>query len=226
MSKVAEYRYAKSKGENEKQVNIHIREMVEMIKNEEVKENLYAKNIKVSHHAYVRLKEHYDADNLAKATKVARDMLSHASRIGTVLSYDGRINVLYAYRQTAFFLSPDLKTLVTVNKYPVVTYRQLLHKVREGVDREYLLELHFNLLREFEAREQEQSKKILMIEQRVRETTAQCVSMLGLVRGGGRKSGIKRIISEYNHQLKFEGKKLFELKIEKRHLCKSLVALY
>jgi hypothetical protein len=34
MNKVSEYRYVKSKGDYEKQFNIHVREMIEMMKNE------------------------------------------------------------------------------------------------------------------------------------------------------------------------------------------------
>jgi hypothetical protein len=226
MSKVMDYRYAKSKGEYEKQFNIHVREMIEMIKNEQVKDNLYVKAVKLSSHAFERMEQHFGVDNLATASKVAKDMLKHAVRIGTVLAFDGRINVLYAYRQTAFYLSPDLKTLVTVNMYPEVTYRQLLNKVSDCIDREALIELHFNYLRDIEQKEQAQMQLILSIDKKVREATEQCVTMLGLVKGGGRKQAIKQLISDQNNQLKIEGRKLFELKIEKRHLCKSLVALY
>lgn len=226
MRKDKEYRYAKSKGEHEKQLNIHIREMIEMMKHEQVKENLYVKAIKLSSHAFERMEKHFKVTSLATATKIAKDMLKHAVRIGTVLSYDGRINVLYAYRQTAFFLSPDLKTLVTVNKFPNITYKPLLNRVNDDLDREKMLELHFNHLREIEKKEDEQIQLILSIEQKVRETTAQCATMLSLVKGVGRKRDIKRLISEMNAHLKAEGRKLFELKIEKRHLCKSIVALY
>jgi hypothetical protein len=226
MIKTTEYRYTKSKGEDEKSCNIHIREMIEMIKNEEVRENLYVKAVKLSTHAFLRMQEHFNAGSLATASKMAKDMLKHAVRIGTVLAYDGRINVLYAYRQTAFFLSPDLKTLVTVNKYNDVTYRPLLQHIYEGIDRETLIDLHFGYLREIELEEQAQMQRILTIEEKVRTATAQCASLLELVRGRGRKYNIKQLISDQNFQLKQEGRKLFELKTEKRHVCKSLVSLY
>ncbi|EJW13939.1 hypothetical protein M5X02_20285 [Paenibacillus alvei] len=226
MSKDKIYRYAKSKGEYEKQVNIHIREMIEMIKYEEVKKNLYVKGIKLSTHAFKRMKQHFDLVDVAVATRKAKEMLRHAVRLGTVLSYDGRINVLYAYRQTAFFLSPDLKTVVTVNRFHEISYKPVLKKVHDGLDREELLELHISHLREIERKEEEQMRLILSIEQKVREATEQCATMLRLVRGGGRKKEIKHLISEQNHHLKMEGRKLFELKVEKRHLCKSLVSLY
>ncbi|OME54097.1 hypothetical protein BSK59_16075 [Paenibacillus odorifer] len=226
MSKDKEYRYAKSRGEHEKQFNVHIREMIEMMKHEEVKTNLYVKAIKLSSHAFERMEQHFKISSLATATKVVKDMLKCAVRIGTVLSYDGRINVLYAYRQTAFFLSPDLKTVVTVNKFQKVSYKPLIRKAKEGLDREEILELHFNYLREIEKQEEEQMRLILSIEEKVREDTASCATMLSLVKGGGRKQGIKQLITEMNAHLKAEGRKLFELKVEKRHLCKSIVALY
>lgn len=219
-------RYAESKGEYEKQINIHIREMIEMIKNEEVKANLYVKGVKLSSHALERMEQHFGVSNLATATKMAKDMLTHAVRIGTVLAYDGRINVLYAYRQTAFFLSPDLKTLVTVNKYEHVSYKPILKKVQSDIDTDEMIALHYQYLREIEEKERVQMNLILSIEQKVRDATDQCASMLRLVRGGGHKKEIKKLISDQNHQLKLAGRKLFELKVEKRHVSKSLVALY
>lgn len=226
MNKKRERRYTKPIGEYEKQFNIHIREMIEMMKNEQVKTNLYVKAIKLSAHALARMEQHFEVSNLATATKMVKDMLRHAVRIGTVLSYDGRINVLYAYRQTAFFLSPDLKTVVTVNKFQKVSYKPLMKFAKEGIDRDVLLEMHSNLLREIEQKEEEQMRLILSIEQKVREANDQCTTMLKLIKGGGRKRNIKQLISEQNHQLKMEGRKLFELKIKKRHLCKSIVSLY
>ncbi|WP_090739404.1 hypothetical protein [Paenibacillus sp. Mc5Re-14] len=226
MGKTRERRYAKPIGEYEKQFNIHIREMIEMIKHERVKTNLYVKAVKLSAHAFARMEEHFDISNLATATKLAKDMLKHAVRIGTVLSYDGRINVLYAYRQTAFFLSPDLKTVVTVNKFQKVSYKPFMKIAKEGADRDTLLEMHFNLLREIEQKEEDQIRLILSIEQKVREANEQCTTMLKLIKGGGRKRSIKQLISEQNHQLKMEGRKLFDLKIKKRHLCKSIVSLH
>lgn len=227
MSKTKDYRYVQSKrGEREKQFNIHIREMIEMMKHEEVKTNLYVKAVKLSAHAFERMGTHFEISNLATATKITKEMLKNAVRIGSVLSYDGRINVLYAYHQTAFFLSPDLKTVVTVNKFAEVTYKPFLKVINQGVDRETILEMHFDLLREIEEREEKQMRLILSIEESVREATDQCATLLSLVKNGGRKKSIKELISEMNHQLKLEGRKLFELKIEKRHLCKSLVALY
>lgn len=223
--KPVEYRYTKSKGDREKLHNIHIREMIEMIKNEKVEDVLQVKHIRISNHAYQRVKSHFGIDNINDAAKKVRLMLRKAVRIGTVLSYDGRINVLFAYQQTAFYLSPDLKILVTVNKYPKVTYKQLLHKVRQGADRDHLIKLHYDLLKEIEEQEQKHIKKILVIEQRVRETTEQLVGFLHFMRSP-QKHSLKAIISEMNLELKLEGRKLFDLKVEKRHICKSLVALY
>src|SRR5690606_29637679 len=99
-----------------------------------------------------------------------------------------RINVLYAYRQTAFFLSPDLKTIVTVNKYPNVTYLQLLDKANNEEDHNKLIEMHFKLLKDIERQEQEYVQNILMIEQRVRETTEQIADCLGIVRGSRKRN--------------------------------------
>lgn len=227
MSEVAEYRYVKRRFKDESQYNLHVKEMIEMIKNEQVKENLYVKGIKLSNHAFERMNQHFGVENLATATRIVKEMLSKATRIGSVLAYDGRINVLYAYQQTAFFLSPDLKTVVTVNKYDEVSYKPILNKVQGNIDKKLLIDLHLKHLEEVEAQEQEQIKKMLAIEAKVREANESYVTLLHIVRGGkGRKKNIKSLISEQNLQLKQEGWKLFNIKVKKRHIAKSLVALY
>lgn len=220
-----EHRYAKKTGRHEKKCNIHIREMVEMIKNEEIKSNLYVKGVKLSAHAFKRVKRHFNVRSLATATKMIRDMLKDAVCLGSVLSHKGRINVLYAYKQTAFFLSPDLKTLVTVNKFQEVTYRPFLKEVKRGVEPNTIYTMHLNLLREIETKEEEMIRFLLSIEEKCRDATDQCRTLLKVVRNGERKRDIKDLISDQNHQLKIESRKLFQLKVEKRRLCKSLVSL-
>jgi hypothetical protein len=231
MIKTAEYRYVQRRFKSESQFNLHVKEMIEMIKHEEIKDNLYINGIKLSKHAFERVQQHFGINNVATATRFIKDLLSKATRIGSILSYDGRINVLYAVDQTAIFLSPNLKTVVTVNKYKNVTYKKIIEKfnlnAKESIDKDKLIELHWKYLNEIEQKEKEQIDKMLEIEKKVREATELYRTILYVGRGGkGRKKKIKQMISDFNYMLKKEGWKLFNIKIEKRHVCKSLVSLY
>jgi hypothetical protein len=223
-------RYVIKKGKKESIYNIYVKEMIEMLKNEEVKENLYINGIKLSNHAFDRVKQHFGITNLATATRFIKDMLKNAKRIGTVLSYDGRINVMYAYNQTAILLSPDLRTVVTVNKYKNMTYSKIYEKfgikAKENIDKDKLIELHLKYLEEIEEKEREQTKVLLDIEEKVREAKEFYQTILDVGRGKGRKKRVKKMISEFNYLLKKEGWKLFSIKVEKRYVCKSLSTLY
>ncbi|MGG0794737.1 hypothetical protein ABE137_12125 [Brevibacillus laterosporus] len=228
MDKNAEnYRYVKRQFRNEKAYNLHVKEMIEMIKQEEIKKNLYVKGIKLSNHAYKRMKQHFKVKDMVIATRMVKEMLSKAVRISCIISYEGRINVLYAYNQIAFYLSPDLKTVVTVNRY-FKARTPNLNKVHKDIDKNSLIKLYLKHLRRIEEKERVQTAKILDIERRVRESVKACESLLHIGRGGGvrRKREIKALISEQNLHLKQEGWKLFHIKLKKKHICKSLVALY
>lgn len=222
------YRYVTKTSRNESQFNIYVKEMIQMIKNEEIKTNLYVKGIKLSKHALERVEQHFDISSSATATKFIKDTLSKATRIGAVLSYDGRINVLYAHDKTAVYLSPDLKTVVTVNKYETVSYEPLASVIKKrSLNKEEAIKLHLEYLEELEQREKEYVKTVLNVELRVKEATDIYQSILDTgKRKSSRKRDIKEMISEHNLMLKKEGKKLFALKVEKRHICKSLVSLY
>lgn len=221
-----EYRYVQRKHKTESQLNIHVKEMIQMIKNEEVKANLYVKGIKLSSHALERMEQHFSVSNTATATKMVKEMLNKAKRIGAVLAFDGRINVLYAYEQTAIYLSPNLKTVVTVNKYSDVTYKPIARLLMEKtVDKQELIDLHLKYLTDIEVQEEAQIKRMLDIESKVDEATKQYQLILDVGKGRGRKKQVKELISDQNHMLKQEGWKLFNIKVEKRHICKSLVSL-
>lgn len=227
MGQVAEdYRYVKRQFRNEKAFNLHVKEMIEMLKQEEIKKNLYVKGVKLSNHAFKRMRQHFGTKDMVTATRLMKEMLSKAVRISCIISYEGRICVLYAYNQTAFYLSPDLKTVVTVNRY-FETRVPELNKVQKIVDKDTLIQLHLKHLEKIEEKEKAQTAKILQIERKVRESVQACENLLHIGRGGGveRKKGIKALIAEQNLYLKQEGWKLFNIKLEKKHVCKSLVAL-
>lgn len=230
MSKVAEHplRYVKRQYQGEFEVNLHIKEMIAMLVNEPIKQNLYVKAVKLSDHAYERFQQYIGEQNLASATRTVKEMLSKAVRIGAMLAFDGRINVLYAYQQTAIYLSPDLKTVVTINKCDQLTYRPILRRVKNLDNKEELLNLHMRYLKQIEEKEEQQVQLILEIEQKVRETVDSYAEMLSIVSKGRKRSNgkmIKDLIAEQNLQLKLAGRKLFETKVEKRRIAKSLVSL-
>lgn len=233
--KEKEYRYVKGKSKELKR-NTHMREMIEMIKSEEVKDNLYVKAVKLSIHAFKRFKDIYpDVNNLATANKIVKDMLKSATRIGSVLSYDGRINVLYAFDKHAIFLSPDLKTVVTINQYKDISYQPIIRKLGisgvKNFSREDLIEVHQEHIRNIEIAESKQVEKMLVIERNVREAREMYEGLLAIYKkkktaNAKAKSQLKSLIAQRNLELKMEGWKLFDIKVKKRHICKSLVSLY
>lgn len=220
------YRYATKSAEDEKDSNVYLKEMIEMMKNEKVKTNLYVKAVKLSEHAFRRVRRHLGIFNLATANKTVKEMLQKAVRIGTILSKEGRINVMYVYNQIAFFLSPDLKTVVTVNKFTQTTWRFGKEFKGEDVSKEELIERHWAVLREMEAEEDQMIQFILAIEAKVSDAKSQFSSHLGYLKKNKHRYEITKTISEQNMQLKNEARKLFRLKSEKRRLCKSLASLY
>lgn len=220
-----EYRYVTSKKVREKQSNIHVKEMIQVLKNEKITTNLYVKAVKLSAHAFGRFQELFSVTSEATANKMVKEMLKRATRIGAVLAYDGRVNVLFAVDQTAIFLSPDLKTVVTVNKYKKdkVGYKPIVKK--KNLSRDKVIDLHFKYINEMESQEEEYQKKMLSIESDVSEAVSMYENILIHGKGYQRKLEIKKMIAEQNLRLKKEGWKLFNLKVEKRHVCKSLASM-
>lgn len=226
MGKVKEYRYVERKYDNQTDFNIAVKEMIHMIKHEEVKRTLHVSGIKLSTHALERVEEHLGISNLATATRKIKEMLTKATRIGDILSTDGRINVLFAYDKTAIYLSPDLKTVVTVNVYPEITYYQILEEMNGATEKELALKLHYQYIESLEKEEREQIEKMLQLDKQANEAIMLYKPLLRKRIGYKRKEEIKKMISDFNYSLKREAKKLFNIKVEKRKVCKSLVALY
>jgi len=225
------YRYVTGKGEREKDLNKHIREMIQVLKHEKIKKNIYIKNITLSSHAFERYNEIFEREkDIVVATRNVKELLKRAVRIGTVLSYDGRVNVLYACEKHGIYLSPDLKTIVTINKYESIIYTPITNEINEkrkkGIEfsKEELLEMHFAEIKRLEKLEEELINKVLSLEKRVTESVDIYTNLLKK-RCKLNKKDIRKHISEQNYNLKVEGRKLFNIKTQKRHVCKSVVAL-
>lgn len=221
-----DYRYVSRTGKHETQLNLHVKEMIEVIKNEEIKKEIYVKAVKLSTHAFKRFKQIFNVNNLATANRITKDMLKNAMRIGAVLAYDGRVNVMYALNNTAFFMSPDLKTVVTVNKYQNELYKPISKIVnRRKLGQEDTVKLHLKFLKNMEEQERVFVESMLKIEEKVSEAVGMYSTILEFGKGFKRKQQVKEMISEYNLMLKQEGWKLFNLKVEQRHVCKSLASI-
>lgn len=220
------YRYVTKVKDNEKKINVHMKEMISVLKYNEIKTNLYVKGVKLSSHAIERCGEMFGVGS-ATASKMIKDMLKNAIRIGSVLAYDGRQNVLYAYNKTAIFLSPDLKMVVTINRYYDDVMYDKVKKIllKTKLTDQEVVNLHVKLIRDIEKIEIDLEEKILKINNKVEETTNMYKTILEFGKGRSRKKTVKEMISEHNYMLKIEARKLFELKIQKRHICKSLVNL-
>lgn len=227
MTKTKQYRYVERSFETETDFNIHIKEMIQMLKYEKVKENIYVKNVKLSTHGYERFAERIDGSmTLNEATRFVRKELKDAKRVGLITSYHGRLSVLYAKDQIGYYLSPDLKTLVTVSKCKEVTYEPIKQLMLNKVlTKEELIQLHMGALEKVEEIEQRQVKQLLKVESDFTETKRICSDLIRNADKHWKKQGYKDAIRTLSYNLKLEGRKLFKISFEKRQILRSLTSL-
>lgn len=224
MTKTKVYRY-NEQSSKQKLINVHIKEMISVLDKEPIKHNLYIKGIKLSSHALKRVKQCYNIENEATATRFIKDILKDATRIGEVVAYDGRVNVLYAYNKNAIFLSPNLKTVVTVNVYGDTIFNPLEVEVSQQ-NKQDLIDMHYKELTDRQVEIDEQMKVVLDIHRKVEESVEQYKSIMNVGRLKRKKvKVIESMISEFNKQVKSEGRKLFFMQSDKRQIAKSLVSL-
>lgn len=224
-------RYAK-RYSGEGDFSRNVREMIEMIKNETVSsKKIDYKKMKVSRHARARVLE-YCKCNSNGVEKRIKWLLQRSKRIGEQLSFDGRINILFVYKQYAIYMSPNLECVVTVHKFQNISYNpiriilpQLQEKFKGEELRQELVRLHKDAWHDIEVREHEQLKRVLEIDN---EVNNQFKRLKELRTGYSPKHYTKYIktrIQEERTKLVTEGKKLFDLKLEKRHIGKSITAV-
>lgn len=95
-------------------------------------------DVNLSDHAYERAKERLNHARSDKSFILndLRGKLKYAKCLGEIISEKGNRAVLYAEGRTAIYLSPDLKTIVTVNRFENITHDSLKCKVKEIHEKE------------------------------------------------------------------------------------------
>jgi hypothetical protein len=218
---------------NEDDYSRNIREMICMIKNERINNGrLNLDKLKVSTHALDRAVEHLECAKHQVLPRV-KSILKRATRIGEQLAYDGRINVLFVHKQYAIYLSPNLEYVVTVRKYCQVTYKPIRQRIPELKEkyqgkefRREMFRLHEQAWAEISEREEKQLKIVMELDRSVVEQ----MQRLHKLRTAGysprhyMKYTSERL-KEERERLVAEGEKLFRIKMEKRHIGKSITAV-
>jgi hypothetical protein len=216
----------------EEQLSKNIREMVAMIKNEKVSNGRinYGK-LELSYHALGRVKQYLGCSEKHALIKI-KGMLRQSKRVGEQLSYDGRINVMFVHEQYAIYLSPNLEHVVTIRKFSEVSYKpiktmlpQLTISLKGVKLRKELVRLHKEAWVNIDKIEVEQQKKVLEIEQEVSNTMVKLNQLRTGFNPKHYKEYIKNRFVEEREKLIVEGKKLFNIKLEKRHIGKSITSV-
>ena len=109
----------------EEQLSKNIREMIAMIEHEKInKGRIKYHKLEMSEHAGLRAKQFLKCSEKYALIKI-KNILRRSRRVGEQLSHDGRINVLFAYKQYAIYLSPNLERVVTVRIFKKVSYEPI-----------------------------------------------------------------------------------------------------
>lgn len=224
-------RYVK-KYQGESKYSRNVREMIEMLQHEEVKTGkINYKILKMSRHATERVVDYFDCSE-ERAIKEVRFLLKHSKRVGEQLAYDGRINVMFVCNQYAIYLSPNLEHVITIHKFQQVSYnpiREILPELKakfQGKElRQELVRLHKEAWATLEQREAEQLKVVLEIDREVKEQLNKLQSLRQGYSPRHYKRYVKDRIAEERERLFSEGEKLFSIKLEKRHIGKSITSV-
>lgn len=222
------YRYVEKTCGTQTDYSIHVKELINSLKHEKIKENLYIKHVKLSNHAYMRFQERVNPNmSLSTATRYIRGLLKDAKRVGSIVSYDGRLSVLYTSNGLDMYLSPDLKTLITLSPSDNVNLDLFKSKLPEDreLTKDELLQLHLDEIAILEEEERKQLDVLLRIESNVSETKDICKDLITTIGRRHRTKPIREVIGEQSYLLKKEGKKMFKISIRKRMLLRSMIAL-
>lgn len=225
-------RYAK-RYKHEDSYDRNVKEMIEMIKREKVSHGrIKYRQLRMSKHAIQRATEYFDCSAYGAINEVI-SLLKRSKRVGEQLAYDGRINVMFVCDQFAIYLSPNLMNVITIHKFNRVTYKpiesmipELRKQFKDGGFKSELVKLHKKAWEEVEIREMEQQRLVLEIDS---EVNKQIANLKNLKRDGFSPRHYKKYISERikeeSARLIAEGEKLFCIKLEKRHIGKSITAV-
>jgi hypothetical protein len=220
----------------EEDLSKNIREMIAMIKNEEVSRGKikYGK-LELSKHALKRAKQFLGCSEKYALARV-KNLLRRARRVGEQLSYEGRLNVLFVVNQYAIYLSPSLEKVITIRKFSRISYKPIKKQLPELTNKfsgtklkKELVRLHKDALAKVERIEIEQQNKVVNLDKEIHNTIKKLNDLKqGYTPKHYRKYLNQRLNEEkeklFNDLIK-EGERLFTIKLEKRHIGKSIASI-
>jgi hypothetical protein len=122
-------------------------------------------SIKISDHSFKRSKERLGFQSDKQIAGELKGMLKKSKLIGRQVSEEGNEAILFAHGRTGLFLSPCLKTVVTVTRHETVTYEPLKNK---------LVELHAKEYRKLERKENARLKQLVTAKLEAEMEISQC----------------------------------------------------
>ncbi|MGF9711677.1 hypothetical protein [Paenibacillus naphthalenovorans] len=168
----------------------------------------------VTPHACDRAVEHFGIDR-AKAPMYVMDMLRKAALIDPeVIDENGKLGRLFAYRRTAFVVSPHEDTVITL--YPQ-------HKANETV-RNPIERLIQRALAAARRKEQRETKRINVKKAELGVERAECVLRLAKTDSAAVSEKMRDRITKIDGEIADLDREIIEIKRERTNIAKSVVA--
>jgi hypothetical protein len=172
--------------------------------------------VKMNEHAYERAAERFNLTNKNEALAYFRGVLKKATCIGETICSKGNPAILYAHHHVAIYLSLDLTTIYTVNKFDTVSFEPLKNKIYQLHRKEFnkldrTIKCKISRLKMYKL---ESAIELAQLEYRRIKTRSQNV----------RDCSNKRI-EEIREQIKKMELEIINLQSDKRALSKSMVAV-
>lgn len=177
---------------------------------------LNTKKIKMSPHAYARAAERFNKRNKEEALGHFRGILRQAQKIGETTCEKGNRTILYAYQRHAVYLSLDLTTIITVNRFENTTYEPIKDK---------MVSIHRKEFNKLERQERSTEKKLKLLQLESAIEIAQLNYRSIKTRSQNVKKECSYRIEELEAQLKNMEEELHKIKSSKRQVARSMVSV-
>lgn len=172
--------------------------------------------VEITDHAYKRASERFNFKEEKVAKAQIKGLLKKSKLIGMQLSENGTPSVLFAYKRHGFYLSRDLKTVLTVNRFESVTYEPLKNKIAE---------LHAKEIRKLERKESCKSKRLKLIELECQVELAELKLRYHKSRSESVKLSCQCRIKAINERLQELKEEINELQSAKRQVTRSMASV-
>lgn len=178
--------------------------------------DLDVKKITMTEHAYQRAKERFNMPDRSHALNHFRVTLKLAKKVGQTIVDDGTETILYAHGRTAVYLSLDLKTIITVNKFEYVSYQPIKDKVEA---------LHRKEFKKLERIEKSKIRKLNDIKLKYAIEIAQLNYRQKRTRSNQVREYCESRKKEINIMFAEFEKEISEIQSNKRQIARSMVAV-